>query len=79
MILKNKNKTTDPIRIIDGKAELPSQCYGIVFNKALVFEEGVPDVCQTATCELLEDGKTVAFDPDDELENKYAVIAYLSG
>lgn len=79
MLVKNKKKTTEPILITENQVKLPTQCYGIVFRKALIFQTGLPDVYKEVTCELLEDGKTVAFDPADNLNGKYAVIAYLSG
>lgn len=70
--------TTEKILIQENRVTLPSKCFGIVNGSAMIFDDNDAQTFAEHTCLLSGDGLYVIFDPIDNLNNKFAIISYLS-
>lgn len=71
--------TIERTQILNNEITLPKMALGdIVFNYAIIYEDLTSNIIFEATCTLSEDKMKVLFDPNDELNEKYCVLSYLT-
>ena len=72
--------TTEKILISNNKISLNYKCKGdVIHNKALIYENLDSVYFTEYSCNSSQDGISIEFNADDELNGKYAVISYLAG
>lgn len=71
--------TTNKLLIEDNKITLPSPGYGnVMFNMALIFNDNINNhLIAEVTCSMGQDGLSVIFDEEDNMNGNYAVVSYL--
>ena len=71
--------TTDRVKIIDNSIDLEFVAEGdVVNNIALIFDDLNTDIFTEYTCHTSVDGTRVEFDQNDNINNKYAIVTYMT-
>lgn len=71
--------TTEKIEISNNSITLPFRVNGTVVNNyAMIFENLTTPVMFECTCTVSEDGWSILFDPNDNLNGLFATVSYMT-
>ena len=71
--------TTERLQIFNNQILLPFKVHGDIVNDyALIFDDRTTIVVREFTCKISADGFSVEFDPNDNVNGKYAVVSYMT-